>query len=72
MNNLISSTGSDTFTEVAVRPPEGFVFSPHYCQFVYTDLGINRERNLGTLVAVTFQKDHDHTVLRITWEGNFR
>ena len=48
------------------------MFSPHYCQFVYTDLGINRERNLGTLAAVTFQKDHDHTVLRITWEGNFR
>ena len=69
---LFFSSGDDSFPEVMVVPPEGFVFSPHYCQFLYPDLGINNERNLGTIVSVKFQKDHDHTVLRLTWEGNFR
>ena len=64
--------GDESFPEVAVRPPSSFVFSPHYCQFLYPNLGINNERNLGPIVTAKFQKDHDHTVLRITWEGNFR
>ena len=72
VNNLVILTGDDSFPEVAVRPPAGYIFSPHYCQFFYADLGTNRERNLGTIVTVKFNKDHDHTLLRITWEGNFR
>lgn len=55
-----------------MTPPVGFVFSPHYCQYLYSDLGVNNERNLGPIVTRKFQKYHDHTVLRITWEGNFR
>lgn len=64
--------GEDTLPEVAVHPPSEFVFSPHYCHFLYTDLGVNDERNLGPIIEVKFQKDHDYTVLRITWESNLR
>ena len=64
--------GDESFPEVAVTPPAGYIFSPHYCQYVYLDLGINNERNLGPIVVNKFQKYHEHTVLKITWEGNFR
>ena len=69
---LTTTIGDSTFPEVAVLPPQGFVFSPHYCHYFYTDLGINSERNLGTILTVKFRKDHDHTLLRLTWEGNLR
>ena len=65
-------TGNDTYPEVAVHTPAGYTYYPNYCQFLYPDLGINAERNLGPLVSVKFQKEHDHTVLQITWEGNLR
>ena len=71
-NTLISFVGDNTFPIVRPIPPPGFVYTPHYCQFYYPHLGVNRERNLGTVAEVKFMKDHDHTVLRITWEGNFR
>jgi hypothetical protein len=69
---LSHNAGDESVPEVAVTPPASYIFSPHYCQFVYPSLGINNERNLGPIVVTKFQKYHDHTVLKITWEGNFR
>ncbi len=60
------------FPEVAVLPPESYIYQPNYCQFLFLDLGFNRERNLGELVKVYFTKQHEFTVLRVTWEGNLR
>ena len=48
------------------------MYTPNYCQYFYEHLGRNRERNLGHIANVTFNKQEDHTALRITWEGNFR
>ena len=64
--------GDPTFPEVAVTPPDTYVYQPNYCQYFYPSLGFNRERNVGTVAEVEFTKLHDHTVLWITWEGNFR
>lgn len=52
--------------------PADFVYTPSYCQYVFPNLGDNRERNVGTVTTRKFTKDHPHTVLRVTWEGNFR
>lgn len=53
-------------------PPLSYVYTPNYCQYFYESLGRNRERNLGHIANVTFNKQEDHTALRLTWEGNFR
>ncbi len=41
---------------------------------VHTANGLLRQRESTPLPSpqVYFNKDHDHTVLRLTWEGNFR
>ena len=64
--------GDVTYPEVAVVAPAEFVYTPSYCEFVFPHLGGNRERNVGVLVTRRFTKDHPHTVLRLTWEGNLR
>ena len=48
------------------------MYTPNYCQYFYEHLGRNRERNLGHIANVTFNKQEDHTALQLTWEGNFR
>ncbi|XP_065888407.1 uncharacterized protein [Dysidea avara] len=57
--------------ETAVQPPS-YVYEPNHCQVAYANLSRNRERNLGVLTTILFNKTDDHTVLRITWEGNMR
>ena len=52
--------------------PTDYVYQPNYCQYTYANLSVNRERNLGHIANVTFNKQFDHTALKITWEGNFR
>ena len=49
-------------------PPPSYVYMPNHCQVVFANLSFNRERNLGVLTAINFNKLDDHTVLRITWE----
>ena len=60
------------FPEVAVVAPASYVYQPNYCQYLFLDLGTNRERNLGLVAKVSFVKLHEFSVLRITWEGNIR
>lgn len=55
-----------------ITPPLSYVYTPNYCQYFYEHLGRNRERNLGHIANVTFNKREDHTALQFTWEGNFR
>ena len=65
-------TGSEDFSEVIPIPPPTYVYEPHYCHFFYATLGFNQERNLGTVLETLFNKTHDHTSLRITWDVNLR
>ena len=53
-------------------PPEDFIYTPNYCQYFFPNLGGNRERNVGGIAVAKFTKEHPHTVLRVTWEGNLR
>lgn len=55
-----------------MRPPPGFVYLPNYCHYFFPTLAGQTERNLGTILQVTFTKLHPHTVLKVTWEGNLR
>lgn len=57
---------------MAAVPPAEFIYTPNYCQYFFPHLGINRERNVGIIASTKFTKDHPHTVLRVTWEGNLR
>ena len=65
-------SGDNSVPEVVAKPPPTYVYAPHYCQFFYTSLTTNAERNLGSVAQVRFNKRHEHTVLKLTWEGNFR
>jgi len=65
-------SGDVSFPEVQAHPPENFIYEPNYCQYLFEDLGTRTELNLGEVAKVRFTKLHEHTVLRITWEGNFR
>lgn len=69
---IILFPGEDTIPEVAAEPPITYVYQPHYCHFFYTDLGGDYERNLGSIAELIFNKHHDYTVLKLTWEGNIR
>ena len=55
-----------------MHPPAEYIYTPNYCQYFFPHLGVNRERNVGIIAMVIFTKQHDHTVLRVTWEGNLR
>ena len=59
--------GNAEVPETAVQPPS-YVYEPNHCQVAYANLSRNRERNLGVLTTILFNKTDDHTVLRITWE----
>lgn len=63
-------TGDPSIPEVVFKPPPEYIYTPNYCQYFFPHLNINRERNVGDLVATKFTKDHLHTILRVTWEGN--
>lgn len=52
--------------------PAGYTYQPHLCQFFYYRLTGNKERNIGTVAYAHFTKQYDHTLLRVTWEGNLR
>ena len=69
---MLVTTGDPRTPRVVVTPPVSYMFQPNYCQFFFSDLFGNHERNLGTIAKVRFNKVHEFTVLRITWEGNFR
>lgn len=69
---VLPFSGEDLIPEVAAEPPPTYVYQPHYCHFFYSNLGGDQERNLGTIAHVIFNKLHDHTVLKLTWEGNAR
>ncbi len=56
-------------TEVRVRPPVEYTYTPNYCQYFFAHLDVNYDRNVGIIAQVIFNELHDHTVLRITWEG---
>ena len=60
-------TGNPDIPDESNAPPS-YVYQPNHCQAVYANLSFNRERNLGVLTAINFNKLDDHTVLRITWE----
>lgn len=59
--------GNANVPDASTAPPS-YVYKPNHCQVVFENLSFNRERNLGVLTAVKFNKMDDHTVLRITWE----
>ena len=64
--------GETSVPEVRVFPPVEYTYTPNYCQYFFAHLDVNRERNVGVIAQVIFNKQHDHTVLRITWEGSLR
>ena len=50
---MFLSAGDDTFPELlSPEPPPDFIFSPHYCQYFFANLGGREERNVGTVVQV--------------------
>eukprot|EP00731_Ephydatia_muelleri_P009476 Em0005g62a len=57
---------------VVTMTPPGYIYQPHLCQYFYYRLVQNQERNVGTVAYAYFTKLHDHTLLRVTWEGNLR
>ena len=59
--------GNPDVPDQSTAPPS-YVYVPNHCQVVFANLSFNRERNLGVLTAINFNKLDDHTVLRITWE----
>ena len=65
-------TGDTTFPEISTNPPSDFIYKPQYCQFFYSHLNLERERNVGAIAVVEVYKENSHTVFRLTWEGNFR
>ena len=65
-------TGSGVVPPVVTTTPDGYTYQPHLCQYFYYRLVQNQERNVGTLAYAYFTKRHDHTLLRLTWEGNLR
>ena len=64
---IYNCTGNPDIPDESNVPPS-YVYQPNHCQVVYANLSFNRERNLGVLTAINFNKVDDHTVLRITWE----
>ena len=72
LHNISPPHAAAIASNTTISPPASYVYTPNYCHYFYENLGRNRERNLGHIVNVTFNKREDHTALRITWEGNFR
>jgi len=67
---LYATIGNPTVPEPATPPPS-YSYEPNHCQVAYANLSVNRERNLGVLATIKFNKVEDHTVLRITWEVGY-
>jgi len=59
--------GNPQAPETVIQPPS-YVYTPNHCQVAYANLSTNRERNLGVLRTILFNKTDDHTIMRITWE----
>jgi len=65
--NNSNFAGNPDVPDVSTAPPS-YMYTPNHCQVVFANLSTNRERNLGVLTAITFNKVEEHTILRITFE----